>query len=102
MIFKEIMHFHYMTINLWSGPGTRTPAPGHEFYSFCIPFMVIIIKYSFSDLYMEVEKNLKEKMLFQYMTYSHALAQENQPRGSWNLQFWQNLSYLSSKYTKIA
>ena len=37
-IFKEVMHFHYMTY--MATPNTRTPAPGgHEIYNFGRPFL---------------------------------------------------------------
>ena len=42
-IFKEIMHFHYMTY-IWPCPSTRTPAPGVMKFAILVdPSLVIII-----------------------------------------------------------
>ena len=69
-IFKEIMHFHYMTY--MATPYNKNPCPGgHEIYNFGGPFLChhnYIL--SLSNLCLGVEKKIfKEIMHFHYMTY---------------------------------
>ena len=69
-IFKEIMHFYYMTYKAM--PLHKNPFPeGHKIYNFVRPFLghhYYIL--GLSDLCLGVEKKLlKEIMHFYYMTY---------------------------------
>ena len=89
-IFKQIMHFHYMTY-------MATPQPwGHIIYSFGRPFLDHrYYTLSLTELCPGEEKIFKEILQF-YTSYS-----QNTPppplvgvgRGSWNLQFLVFLPY---------
>ena len=69
-IFKDIMHFHYMTY--MTTPQHKNPSPGgHEIYNFGRPFLghhhYIL---SLSDLCLRVKKKIfKGIMHFHYTTY---------------------------------
>ena len=77
-IFKEIMHFHYITYI--ATPLHKSPCPrGHELYNFSRPFLG---HYNYilrlSVLFLGVEKKiLKEIMLLRYMTYMATLLHKN-------------------------
>ena len=69
-IFKEIMHFYYMTYN--GHALAQEPLPrGHKIYNFGRPFLSHhYYTLSLSDICLGVEKKIfKEIMHFYYMAY---------------------------------
>ena len=82
-IFKEIMHFYYMTY--MAMPQHKNPYPrGHEIYNFGRPFLGHhYYIHGLSDVCLGVEKKIfKEIMHFHYITYMATPEHKNScPRG---------------------